>query len=56
MRDGFTATPGSTIDYDFIYEDMKNHLDSCKAVIYDPWKAKHLLKDLKITDMKIIFH
>jgi phage terminase large subunit-like protein len=42
-----TATPGSTIDYDFIYEDMVEHLDICKAVVYDPWKAKHLLKRLE---------
>lgn len=42
-----TATPGATIDYDFIYEDIKPHLNSSKAVVYDPWKAKHLVKRLE---------
>lgn len=42
-----TATPGSTIDYDFIYEDMKTFLDSSNAVVYDPWKAKHIVMRLE---------
>lgn len=42
-----TTTPGSAIDYDFIYEDITPDLEDSEAVIYDPYKAKHLVKRLE---------
>lgn len=42
-----TATEGSAIDYDFIFENIKTDLNKCDAVIYDPYKAKHIIKRLE---------
>lgn len=42
-----TATPGSTIDYDYIYEDIKKDLEDCEGILYDPYKAKHLVKRIE---------
>lgn len=39
-----TATPGKTVDYDFIYDDMSKTIDKTLANVYDPYKAKHLIK------------
>lgn len=48
VEQGFiTATPGATVDYDFIYEDIKEKLESTIAIVYDPYKAKHLVKKLE---------
>lgn len=45
VKEGFiTATPGSTIDYDYIYEDIKNDIENCESILFDPYKAKHLVK------------
>ncbi|MFW2600163.1 terminase large subunit [Aliarcobacter butzleri] len=42
-----TATPGKTVDYDFIYDDMSKTIDKTLANVYDPYKAKHLIKKLE---------
>ncbi len=42
-----TATPGSAIDYDYIYEDISIDLEDSDAVVYDPYKAKHLVKRIE---------
>ena len=48
VNEGYiTATPGSAIDYDYIYEDIAPDLADSDAVIYDPYKAKHLVKRLE---------
>lgn len=48
VKEGWiTATPGTTIDYDFIYADMEKVLKDSKAVVYDQYKAKHILKKLE---------
>ncbi|WP_419767251.1 terminase large subunit [Arcobacter sp.] len=39
-----TATPGSTIDYDYIYNDIEEDIPDTNAVVYDAYKAKHLVK------------
>jgi len=41
------ATNGRAIDYDFIYEDIKKSLSTCEALVYDPYKAKYLIKKLE---------
>ncbi len=41
------ATNGRAIDYDFIYEDIKKSLNTCEALVYDPYKAKYLIKKLE---------
>ncbi|UFH59826.1 terminase large subunit [Sulfurovum mangrovi] len=43
-----TATPGSTINYDYIKRDIVNDLGDMEAFCYDPYKAKsivHVLED-----------
>lgn len=42
-----TATPGKAIDYDYIYEDISKDIEDSEAIIYDPYKAKHLVKRLE---------
>lgn len=42
-----TATPGNTVDYNFIYEDINKTIDISLAVTYDPWRAKYLWKKLE---------
>ncbi len=48
VNEGYiTATPGSAIDYDYIYEDISPDLENSDAVVYDPYKAKHLVKRIE---------
>lgn len=52
VRDGFlTATPGETIDYDVIEDDVARLLSSlasgCEAIDYDPWGSKQLRQHLE---------
>lgn len=48
VNQGFiTATPGNTVDYDYIFEDMKPNLENMEADVYDPYRAKHLVKKLE---------
>ncbi len=42
-----TATPGSAIDYDYIYKDIEESIDNCESILYDPYKAKHLAKRIE---------
>jgi len=42
-----TATPGNAIDYDYIYADISPDLEDSDAVVYDPYKAKHLVKRIE---------
>ena len=39
-----TATPGSTINYMYIYNDIIEHIDDMEAFCYDVYKAKKLVK------------
>lgn len=41
------ATPGNAIDYDYIYEDVSLDLEDSDAVVYDPYRAKHLVKRIE---------
>jgi phage terminase large subunit-like protein len=42
-----TATPGPSIDYDYIREDIKEHIDNMEALCYDSYKAKYLIKEIE---------
>lgn len=42
-----TATPGKTIDYDYIYNDIAEDIENCESILYDPYKAKHLVKRIE---------
>jgi len=48
VNEGYiTATPGNAIDYDYVYEDIASDLADSDAVVYDPYKAKHLVKRIE---------
>lgn len=42
-----TATPGNSIDYDYISADIEKELSSCDAFCYDPYKATVIVSKLE---------
>lgn len=42
-----TATPGSTIDEEYIINDIVPTLDKTEAFCYDPWKARRIINNLE---------
>jgi len=48
VRQGYiTATPGPSIDYDYIVKDIESELDTCEAFCYDPYKATVIVNKLE---------
>lgn len=42
-----TATPGNTIDEDYIINDIVKELENISVVTYDPYKAKRIINELE---------
>jgi len=48
VRQGYiTATPGPTIDYEYISRDIEKELDRCEAFCFDPYKAAVIVNKLE---------
>ncbi len=48
VRDGYiTATPGVSVDYDYIIKDIEKELEACEAFCYDPYKAAVIVNKLE---------
>lgn len=55
--DGFiTLTPGPTVDYDFIVEDVKSaaELWQCRTIGMDPWNGIQVRRDLEAAGFTVV--
>lgn len=48
VKSGYiTATPGTSINYDYIIADIEKDLETCEAFCYDPYKAAVIVNKLE---------
>ena len=48
VKEGYiTATPGATIDYDYIFADIERELAGAEALCFDPYRAKILVSRIE---------